>query len=103
MKCCADQIGARKNSMELFGYDFLVDEKYTPWLIEINSSPSMEHSTSITGRMVPDVLEDTLKVVIDYSFAKKGTKKKVDTGGFELIYKGDTSKTNFALLNSKVL
>ncbi len=35
------------------------------------------------------VLTDTIKVVIDYTFAKKGTKKNIDTGSFKLIYKGD--------------
>lgn len=38
--------------------------------------------------MVPVLLEDTLKVMIDYSQAKKGTKKGIDTGLFTLIYKG---------------
>ena len=37
---------------------------------------------------VPLVLEDTLKVTLDYTGAKKGTKKLVDTGMFKLIYKG---------------
>jgi hypothetical protein len=35
------------------------------------------------------VLEDCLKVTIDYSLAKPGTKKSIDTGKFKLIYKGD--------------
>jgi hypothetical protein len=35
------------------------------------------------------VQEDTLKVVIDYTMAKKGTKKQIDTGMFKLIYKGE--------------
>lgn len=75
--------------MEFVGYDFMVDSNYQPWLIEINSSPSMEYSTSITKELVQKVLEDTVKVVLDYTMAKKGTKKNVDTGGFKLIYKGD--------------
>lgn len=31
----------------MFGYDFMVDENYKVWLIEINSSPSMDYSTVI--------------------------------------------------------
>jgi hypothetical protein len=26
IKSCLDQIGARKNSFELFGYDFMIDD-----------------------------------------------------------------------------
>jgi tubulin monoglycylase TTLL3/8 len=75
--------------MELFGYDFMIDDRFNPWLIEINSSPCMEYSTKITERLVKKVLEDTIKVVIDYTYVKKGSKKNIDTGGFKLIYKGD--------------
>lgn len=35
----------RKNSSELFGYDFMIDDKYNAWLLECNSSPTMEYST----------------------------------------------------------
>ena len=45
MKCALDGIENRKNSHELYGYDFMVDTDYRVWLIEINSSPSMDYST----------------------------------------------------------
>ncbi len=69
----------RKNSVELFGYDFMVDENFNVWLIEINSSPAMDYSTviyeiqiqSVTKRLVKMVMRDTAKVIVDYGMSKK--------------------------------
>ena len=63
----------------------MIDEDFNMWLIEVNSSPAMDYSTDVTTRLVKMVLEDTIKVVVDYAEAKK--KSKVDTGRFELIFK----------------
>ena len=41
----------------------MLTEDYRPWLIEINSSPSMESSTAITSRLCSSVMEDTMKGV----------------------------------------
>lgn len=45
LKSVQDNIENRKNSIEMYGYDFMVDDLYNTWLIEINSSPCMEYST----------------------------------------------------------
>ena len=71
---------------ELFGFDLMIDEDFNMWLIEVNSSPAMDYSTAVTERLVKLVLEDTVKVIVDYASAKK--KSKVDTGLFECIKKG---------------
>ena len=31
----------------MFGYDFMIDESYNQWIIEINKSPSMDTNTVI--------------------------------------------------------
>ncbi|CAM9837155.1 unnamed protein product, partial [Choristocarpus tenellus] len=54
-----------KNSWELYGYDFMVDDLYKPWLIEINSSPACDYSTKVTENYVQRALTDLLKVTID--------------------------------------
>lgn len=43
----------------------MIDENYNVFLIEINSSPSMDYSTHVTEKLVKNVLEDTIKLVID--------------------------------------
>ena len=37
---------ARKRGLfELFGMDFMIDEAFRPWLIEINTNPCLETSS----------------------------------------------------------
>jgi tubulin monoglycylase TTLL3/8 len=49
----------------------MIDDKYNVWLIEVNSSPTMEYSTKITERMVKNVMMDTAKVIVDWREASK--------------------------------
>ncbi|XP_077257417.1 tubulin glycylase 3A-like isoform X2 [Temnothorax americanus] len=72
----------RKNSFELYGADFMVMEDFSVWLIEINSHPNLSNSTSVTTRLCRQVMDDIIKVVVDFR-----EDKNADTGDFELAYK----------------
>ena len=80
-----DENNTKGTWTELYGFDLMVDDKWNPWLIEVNASPWMEASTPVTEKLWADVLEDTIKVIVDYHYAKK--KSKVDTGDWQLICK----------------
>jgi len=89
--CIQETMIDRQKSCEILGYDFMVDENCNPWLIEINSSPAFDYSTPVTTRLVKQVSEDIVKVMVDYYGTNKKKRAGIDTGGFQLIHKGKKS------------
>lgn len=61
MLASQENMDRRPNTFELFGADFMICENFYPWLIEINSSPDLGATTSVTARMCPQCLEDVVK------------------------------------------
>eukprot|EP00604_Paraphysomonas_vestita_P004430 CAMPEP_0174824716 /NCGR_PEP_ID=MMETSP1107-20130205/37179_1 /TAXON_ID=36770 /ORGANISM="Paraphysomonas vestita, Strain GFlagA" /LENGTH=143 /DNA_ID=CAMNT_0016053491 /DNA_START=149 /DNA_END=577 /DNA_ORIENTATION=+ len=99
LMCGADAIEHRKNSWELYGFDYMIDDDFTPWLIEINSSPACDYSTKVTEVYVQAALVELLNVVLDVREWETNSKKNKenipcpDTGGWENIYTGPFLET----------
>lgn len=92
LMCASECIEHRKNSWELYGFDFMVDDNYNAWLIEINSSPACDYSTKVTERYVQKALVELLSVTLDMREWEKKSKnargEKPDTGGWLQLHKG---------------
>ena len=61
----------RANCFELFGYDFILDINYRPFLLEINTNPGYEESSPLIKMLVPRMIDDALKLTIDKEFEPK--------------------------------
>ena len=60
----------RKYCFEIFGYDFIIDANYQPYLLEINTNPGLEISSPLIDELLPRMVDDALKLTIDKEFTK---------------------------------
>ena len=58
----------RKHCFEIFGYDFMIDQDFTVWLIECNTNPCLDESSGLLKILLPRMLDDAFKLTIDKVF-----------------------------------
>ena len=68
--CVKDILNNNKKSItfEVFGYDFMIDNDFNVWLIEVNTNPCLELSCSYLAKIIPEMLENAFKVALDPIF-----------------------------------
>lgn len=71
MEAVKQQIGIGQGFFELFGYDFIVDEDYNSWCIEVNTNPCLEYSSPLLANLIPRMINDALRLTVDWSFLPK--------------------------------
>ena len=90
----------RTNVFELFGFDFLLDEDFRIWLIECNYNPFLGMPCEFMRTLVPNMINDMLKIVLDPVLKPKN---QVDPGrenDFELLYQ-DASQAHGPAVNRR--
>jgi hypothetical protein len=78
----------RKNTFEIMGYDFMIDEYMKPWLIEVNTNPCLEETSKLLKKILPRMLDDTFKITLDPAFPNYGAdgskpKQHFEVDGFD--------------------
>ena len=43
----------------------MIDEDMKPWLIEVNTNPCLELSSPYLARIIPAMIENTMKIAVD--------------------------------------
>ena len=55
-------------SFELFGYDFIIDNEFNPWILEINNNPGLSISSPVIEKIIPRMMDDAFRLTIDKIF-----------------------------------
>jgi len=68
--CAFDRLNPsnKDNCFELFGFDFMVDEEFKVYLIEVNTNPCLETPCSLLSSIISNLLDHTFKLTIDVLF-----------------------------------
>lgn len=81
-----------KHCYEVYGYDILIDSHCKPWLIEVNASPSLTHSTEDDRKMKTQLISDTMDIVMppdwleEYSRHGANTCNLKQVGYYNILY-----------------
>jgi tubulin--tyrosine ligase len=74
----------RFHCFEVFGYDFMIDEMFEPWLIEVNTNPCLALSGKYLNQLIPDMLTHTFEITLNQLFP---TKEKLSGNNlYELVF-----------------
>lgn len=82
----------RQHSFEVLGYDFMVDEDFRVWLIEVNTNPCLELSSAYLAGLIPAMLDNALRIAVDPYFPEPIGKRQnqwsaqVFQNRFELVF-----------------
>lgn len=77
--------GKRKLVFELLGFDFLIDEDFRVWLIEVNTNPYLGIPNEYIEGLLPNMLDDMLDITVDQHFTPKYPRERTQND-FELLY-----------------
>lgn len=90
----------RLNSFEILGYDFMLDKDLKPWLIEVNTNPCLELSSLNLRIIIPSMIENAIKIVVDSLFPPPGVQhlELIQVNKFELIFHSENEGRALALL-----
>ena len=66
---------------ELFGYDFIIDNDFKPWILEINNNPGLGISSPVIKNIIPRMMDDAFRLTIDKVFETKYSENCIDANG----------------------
>lgn len=77
--------GKNRFVFELLGFDFLIDEDFRVWLLEVNTNPYLGVPNEYIEGLLPEMLDDMLEITVDLHVPPANARLR-KSNDFELIY-----------------
>ena len=84
--CNSDKL---QGCFEMFGFDFMMDEDFKVYVIEVNTNPCLSTPCPLLTRIITSVIDQTFRLATDPIYeAGDAAKKSGDLNrlGYDLIY-----------------
>lgn len=78
LKAGQETIKHKNNCFEVYGFDFVIDQELSPWLIEVNLSPAWAERTEYLKEMLGSMGDGVLDLIeVKYELYKRGVEQIV--------------------------
>ena len=96
LEATKSQVTHRERSFEFLGYDIILDDDLTPWILEVNMSPAMAHRSAAQNSLIASMINGLVNVAI---LPITGTAERDDNAGgaFCAEYFQDTAEEGFGV------
>ena len=93
----------------MLGFDFMIDDNFKLYLIEVNTNPCLELSCPLLARIIPSMLDNSFRLAVDplfpppqhFSLKKGFVKDLCPENRYELIFDEHIDGPEIALKMSK--
>nr|XP_033777080.1 inactive polyglycylase TTLL10 isoform X2 [Geotrypetes seraphini] len=89
---------------DLIGCDFLIDEQFKVWVLEMNSNPALHTNCQVLKNIIPSVVNETLDLSLEIFYKSLKGQRVLPLGtqrSFVLLYNGDFPDQGFKLTRVK--
>ncbi|XP_067422757.1 inactive polyglycylase TTLL10 [Emydura macquarii macquarii] len=91
---------------DLIGCDFLIDEDFKVWLLEMNANPALHTNCAVLQDVVPTVVNETLDLALEiFNKSVKGQRilPLQTRGHFVLLYNGDAAEVGLRASKTRTI
>ncbi|KAJ8016654.1 hypothetical protein DPEC_G00009490 [Dallia pectoralis] len=98
------KLDRKLGNFDLIGCDFLIDEDFKVWLLEMNCNPALHTNCEVLNDIIPSTVVETLDLTLEiFNKCQRGLKllPLVSQRDFVLLYDGETTSVPAPIQKSK--